>query len=321
MKIGIMGTGGIGGYFGGLLARAGLDTHFLARGKHLRAIVEDGLQIVSNQKSFRVMIHATAEPDEIGPVDLLLFCVKSYDTLEAASLIEPMVEAETMILSLQNGIDNIDKLVDMYGEDRVLAGTTFIQSYIGSPGVVVHVGKAGRLVFGELSGVRTKRVAKVLEAFQRANIEAEASADILKALWSKFLFICGIHGVGTLSRSPLGLVMSCPETRELVTGVMKEVEALARKRGIDLPNGSVVEAMAMADAYDRDFKCSMLRDLEWHRPMEIDALNGMVVKMSRDAGLDAPFNQTIYSCLKLENEKIMNPFWASGHLDGVVEDR
>ena len=321
MKIGIVGTGGIGGYFGGLLARAGLDTHFMARGKHLRAILEDGLQIVSNHKSFRIMIHATADADEIGPVDLLLFCVKSYDTSEAARLIEPMVESETMILSLQNGIDNIDKLVAIYGEDRVLGGTTFIQSYIGSPGVVVHVGKAGRMVFGELSGVRTKRIARVQGLFHQAGIEAEVSTDILQVLWSKFLFICGIHGVSTLSRSPLGLVMACPETRELLVGVMNEVEALARLRGIGLPEKVVDEALVMAEGYDREFKCSMLRDLEWHRPMEIDALNGMVVQLSRDAGLNAPFNQTIYSCLKLENEKIKNPFWASGHLEGVVEDR
>jgi len=311
MKIGIMGTGGIGGYFGGLLARVGFDLHFVARGKHRQAILEEGLQIVSSQGSFRVLIHVTSEPHEIGPVDLLLFCVKSFDTEDVARFAASMVEENTVILTLQNGIDNVDKLVQEYGQERIMAGTTFIEASIAAPGVIAHSGQAGRMVFGELSGERTARAEAILDTFQRAGIEAELSSDIQKVLWSKFLFICGIHGVSTLSHASLGLVLSCPETRDLVTGVMREVELLARAREVNLPEGVVSEAMRLAESYNKKFKCSMLRDLEWRRPMEVEALNGMVVKLGRQSGVETPLNRVLYACLKLENEKMKNPFWAS----------
>jgi 2-dehydropantoate 2-reductase len=317
MKIGIMGTGGIGGYFGGLLARGGQDIHFVARGKHRQAILEEGLQIVSSQGSFRVMIHVTSEPHEIGPVDLLLFCVKSYDTEDVARFVAPMVEENTVILTLQNGIDNVDKLVQEYGEERIMVGTTFIEASISAPGVIVHSGKAGRIVFGEISGERTARAESILEIFRDANIEAEFSTDIRQVLWSKFLFICGVHGVSTLSHATLGLVLACPETRDLVIGVMQEVETLAKVYGIALPDRVVSEAIRLAESYNKTFKCSMLRDLEWRRPMELEALNGMVVKMGRQSKIETPLNQAIYACLKLENDRLMNPFWAS-QLDGLA---
>ncbi|GLI34227.1 ketopantoate reductase family protein [Desulforhabdus amnigena] len=311
MKIGVMGTGGVGGYFGGLLVRAGLDTHFVARGKHLRTIQDEGLQVISDQGNFRVRIHATAEPDEIGPVDLLLFCVKSYDTLDAARLVAPMVEEETMILTLQNGIDNIEKLIQIYGEDRVLGGTSFIEASLASPGMIVHTGKPGRIAFGELSGQRTERVEAVLRVFQQAGIDAELSPDISQVLWSKFLFICGAHGVCTVSRSPLGMALAFHETRELLEGVMHEVETLARARGVAMPETVVEDAILLAESYNKKFKPSMLRDLEWRRSMEIEALNGMVVKLGKEIGVETPLNQAIYACLKLENHKILNPLWAT----------
>jgi 2-dehydropantoate 2-reductase len=311
MKIGVMGTGGVGGYFGGLLARAGYDIHFVARGKHRQAILEEGLQVISGQGSFRVMIHVTSEPDEIGPVDVLLFCVKSYETLDAVRLVTSMVEDETVILSLQNGIDNLDILVEHFGEDRVMGGTAFIESSIASAGVIAHSGKPGRIVFGELSGERTPRAEKILTSLQQAGIDAELSTSIGEVLWSKFLFICAVHGVSTLSRSPLGLVLSNPETRELMIGVMREVEVLARRRGVTLPENVISDAIALAESYNKKFKCSMLRDLEWKRPMEIEDLNGMVVKLGKELGVTTPLNQAIYACLKLENEKISNPFWAN----------
>ncbi len=311
MKIGVMGTGGVGGYFGGYLARAGTDIHFLARGKHLQALQEDGLEIVTNDDNFRVRIHATSEPDEIGPVDLLLFCVKSHDTEQAARYVEPMVEEDTIILTLQNGIDNVEKLARHFGEEKILGGTVYIESTIASPGVIAHSGPPGRIVFGELNGQRTPRVERILDLFQKAGIHAEVVENIQQVLWAKFLFICGVHGVSTLSRSTLGLVLACPETRELLEGVMREVEALARRRGVDLPENAVEDAMALAESYNKRFKCSMLRDLEWRRRTEIEALNGMVVKMAKEAGVETPYNKVIYAVMHLENKKIENPVWAS----------
>lgn len=311
MKIGVMGTGGVGGYVGGLLARAGVDIHFMARGKHLQAIQEEGLQVVSGQGSFRVMIHATAEPDEIGPVDLLFFCVKSYDTEDAARTVESMVEEDTVILSLQNGIDNLEKLSTRFGANRVMGGTAYIESTIASPGVVAQTGKAGRIIFGDLGGGASGKAEKLLEIFEQARIDAELTDNIQEVLWAKFLFICAVHGVSTLSRAPLGLVLSCPQTRELLIGVMREVELLARERGVPLTEEAVADALALAESYNKRFKCSMLRDLEWHRPMEIEALNGMAVKLGKELGVRTPFNEAIYACIELENQKITDPFWAS----------
>ncbi len=137
------------------------------------------------------------------------------------------------------------------------------------------------------------------------------SENIERVLWEKFLFICGVHGVSTLCRAPLGLVLSCPETRELLIGVMREVEQLAQRKGIALSDSAINNAMELIGSYKKQFKCSMLRDLEWRRPMEIEALNGMVVRLGQDMGLATPFNQTIYACIKLENQKILDPFWMS----------
>jgi 2-dehydropantoate 2-reductase len=277
----------------------------------LRALQDEGLELVTNHGNFRVRIHATAEADEIGPVDLLLFCVKSHDTDQAAQLAEPMVVEETVVLSLQNGIDNVDKLSTHFGREKVMGGTAYIESTIASPGVIAHTGNPGRLVFGELNGERTARAEAVLDVFLKAGIDAELTTRIHEVLWSKFLFICGVHGVSTLSRSTLGLVLASPETRALLEDVMREVETLARKRGIALEDDVVRQSMELAQSYNKRFKCSMLRDLEWHRPMEIEALNGMVVRLGKEAGIQTPLNQVIYACLKLENKKIINPVWAS----------
>jgi len=311
MKIGVMGTGGVGGYFGGLLAKAGFDIHFLARGRHLQALQEEGLQVMSEGERFRAFIHATSEPYEIGKVDLILFCVKSFDTEDGARFVQPMVDEDTMVLSLQNGIDNTDKLMAHLGRDRVMGGTAFVEASIASPGVVAHTGKPGHVIFGEFSRQRTPRARQVLEAFRKAGISAELSDNIQQVLWSKFLFICGVHGVSTLSRAPLGLVLDCPETREMLAGVMKEVEQLARRRGIDLPETVLDDAVKLAGSYHKKFKCSMLRDLEWRRHMEIEALNGMVAKLGEESRVSTPLNLAIYACLKLENQKIQEPFWLS----------
>jgi 2-dehydropantoate 2-reductase len=311
MKIGVVGVGGVGGYFGGLLARMGVDIHFVARGKHLRALQDEGLQVLSSQGNFHILLHATAEPHEIGPVDLVLFCVKSFDTFHAAREMESMVDDSTVILSLQNGIDNIEKLIAHYGPERIMGGTAYIESSLAAPGVIAHTGTMGRIVFGELDGGSSERALKILQVFQQAGIDTELSNNIERVLWEKFLFICGVHGVSTLSRAPLGLVLSCPETRELLVEVMGEVQQLAQRKGIVLAKSAVRDAMDLIGTYKKQFKCSMLRDLEWRRPMEIEALNGMVVKLGQILGLATPFNQTIYACIKLENQKILEPFWLS----------
>ncbi|MBW1976065.1 MAG: 2-dehydropantoate 2-reductase [Deltaproteobacteria bacterium] len=311
MKIGVMGTGGVGGYFGALLALAGQDIHFVARGKHLQIIEEEGLRVISNEQTYRIHVHATSEPHEVGPVDLLLFCVKSYDTDSAARTMQPMVEEDTVILTLQNGVDNVDKLAQYYELSQIMAGTAFIESSMASPGVIIHKGPPGRIVFGELDGTITERARTIEQVFKDAKIDVRLTDHVQQILWEKFLFICGVHGVGTISRSSLGQVLSCPETRKLLIGVIEEVENVARHKGIKLPEDVVDRALQLAESYDRQFKPSMLRDLEWKRPIEIEALNGLVVKMGKELNVSTPLNFAIYAALKLEHQKIVDPYWAS----------
>lgn len=311
MKIGVMGTGGVGGYFGALLALSGQDIHFVARGKHLQAIEDEGLRLVSNEQVFRVYVHATSEPHEIGPVDLLLFCVKSYDTEAAARLIGPMVEKDTIILTLQNGIDNVEKLANYYDICQLMAGTAYIESTVTSPGVIIHKGPPGRIVFGELDGAISDRAKIIEQIFQDAQIDVRLSDKIQQVLWEKFLFICGVHGVGTISRSSIGQVLACPETKKLLVEVMREVEAVALKRNMYLPDDVVDRSIQLAESYDPRFRPSMLRDLEWKRPIEIDALNGLVFKMGKEVSIPTPLNFAIYAALKLEHKKIIDPYWAA----------
>jgi len=317
MKVGVVGVGGVGGYFGGLLAMSGnVDIHFLARGKHLQVIEEEGLTLVSNDKSTTIFVHATSEPQDIGYVDLILFCVKSYDTEYAARFMEPMVSPDTIILTLQNGLDNVEKIAKFYDLSQIMAGTTYIESRIASPGVILHRGNPGRIVFGELNGEITDRAKRILDLFLRAKIDANLTDRIQQILWEKFLLICAIHGVCTLSRSSIGQVLSCEETRDFIKGVMEEVKQVADRKNVNLPEDIVERSMIIAESYDRAFRPSMLRDLEWKQPLEIDALNGLVVKMGREVGVNTPLNFSIYATLKLEDLKIQNPYWAS-----VVEKR
>ncbi|MGC8719892.1 MAG: ketopantoate reductase family protein [Thermodesulforhabdaceae bacterium] len=312
MKVGVVGTGGVGGYFGGLLAMSGnVDIHFIARGKHLQVIEEEGLTIVSNDKSTTIFVHATSEPQDIGYVDLILFCVKSYDTEYTARFIEPMVGPETVILTLQNGLDNVEKIAQFYDLSQIMAGTAYIESRIASPGVILHRGHPGRIVFGELNGEITDRAKRIHDLFIKAKIEAVLTDHIERVLWEKFILMCAIHGVGTLSRSSIGQMLACEETRELLRRVMEEVKQVAILKNVRLPEDVIERSMLIAESYDRAFRPSMLRDLEWKQPLEIDALNGLVVKMGRELGFDTPLNFAIYAALKLEDLKIQNPYWAS----------
>lgn len=312
MKVGVVGTGGVGGYFGGLLAMSGnVDIHFLARGKHLQVIEEEGLTIISNDKSTTIFVHATSEPQEIGYVDLILFCVKSYDTEYTARFIEPMVGPDTVILTLQNGLDNVEKIAQFYDLSQIMAGTAYIESRIASPGVILHRGHPGRIVFGELNGEITDRARRIHDLFIKAKIEAALTDHIERVLWEKFILMCAIHGVGTLSRSSIGQMLACEETRELLRRVMEEVKQVAALKNVGLPEDVIERSMLIAESYDRAFRPSMLRDLEWKQPLEIDALNGLVVKMGRELGFDTPLNFAIYAALKLEDLKIQNPYWAS----------
>jgi 2-dehydropantoate 2-reductase len=303
MKIAVMGTGGVGGYFGGMLAQAGHDVTFIARGPHLAAIREQGLRVETVHGDFTIQAPATDNPGEVGPVDLVLFCVKTYHTDEAGHAIAPLIGDDTLILSLQNGVDNEEKLAALYGQEHVLGGVCYIAATIAAPGVIRQISGPRSIVFGELDGSITPRAQRVLQAFTDAGIEATLSEDVQKALWTKFLFICAFSGVASVARAPVGELLAIPETRELLREAMAEVEAVARARGVTLDADIVERMMVTAEGFAPESKPSMLVDLERGNRLEIDALNGTVARLGAELGVPTPVHRVIYAALKPADER------------------
>jgi 2-dehydropantoate 2-reductase len=298
MRIAVMGSGGIGGYFGGKLAQAGDAVTFLARGAHLRAMQERGLEVRSVAGDFHVQAAATDDPSRIGRVDLVLFAVKSYDTDTAAAQCRPLMAAETTVLCLQNGVDNEDRLAAVVGARAVLPGVVHILSTIRAPGVISQTAGPRTITFGEMDGSSTPRVRQVLDVLTRAGIDARVSGQIQVDLWEKFLFIVAQGGVTALTRLGVGAILATPETAALYRGVMEEVQAVARARGVPLAADTVDRALAFARSLSPDMQSSLAHDLMNGRRLEIEALAGAVVRLGREAGVATPFSFAIYAALK-----------------------
>src|SRR5689334_6145461 len=235
MKILIMGTGGVGGYYGVLLAQQGNDVTFLSRGAHLYAIRHDGLKVKSVHGDFMVFpANAVEDPAKVEPVDLILFCVKTYNTDEAAQAIRPAVGSQTVVLSLQNGIDAPERIGKFVGPEHVLGAATWLSSAVEAPGVIKQVSQFRRIVFGELGGGDSERARSIYEVLNQTGITVEISDNIQKVLWTKFVFIAAVSSIGSLTRLPMGDYRSIPETRGLLSRIMQEVEALAQAQDIKL---------------------------------------------------------------------------------------
>jgi 2-dehydropantoate 2-reductase len=298
VRIAVVGAGGVGGYFGGRLAAAGHDVSFVARGPHLAAIRERGLLVRSVRGHFSVKAPAVEDPAEIGICDVVLFCVKSYDTEALAARLKPLVDAETAVVSLQNGVDNEAKLADIIGVDHVVGGAAFIFASVTGPGVVEHTGGPASLAFGELSGVRTPRVLRLQEACQNSGIDATVPPDIRVTLWTKFAFICATAGMTAAVRLPLGDIRDCDESWLMFRQIVTEVATLARAEDVPLPEDVVDQQMAFAAALPADAYSSLHHDLVAGRRMELDALHGVVVRRSRQHGLAAPASEAVYGILR-----------------------
>jgi 2-dehydropantoate 2-reductase len=299
MRIGVVGAGGTGGYFGGLLARAGQDVTFIARGAHLEALRARGLTVESTLAgSFTVPVKATDDPNEVGSVDLILFCVKTYDTDTAAESIRPLMRPDTMLLSLQNGIDNEERIARATGHASGIGAVAYIVSAIKAPGVVAHTAGPGRIIFGELSGGASERTEMLHDVLEGAGIAAEVHPDIRVVLWQKFLFICAFSGVTAVTRLPIGIILADPVTRALFRGTSEEVEAVARAGGIDLPADCVEQAMTQAAAVEPWGRGSLYGDLAGGRRLELEGLNGEVVRRGREHGVETPLNFAIYAALR-----------------------
>jgi len=304
LKIAVMGAGGLGSFLGGALARSGEDVTLVTRGDHLHAIRDRALIVESLALGrFEVRVKATDKPSDIGPVDLVLFSVKSYDTEKALQAIGPLIGNETVVLSFQNGVDNEDKIADAIGKNRVLAGAISIESFIAEPGLIKQTMGSVLMAMGEMDGEITPRATKIHAAITNAGLKCEFSTRIQQILWNKFLFICATAGVCSVTRAPLGEVLGFETTRQLYVGVMKEVAAVARAKGIELAPDLVSRTLGQADGMNKATKPSMLRDLERGKRLEIDALNGAVSRFGSQLSVPTPVNDFIYASLKLQDVK------------------
>jgi 2-dehydropantoate 2-reductase len=300
MRIAVMGTGGVGGYFGARLAASGCDVEFIARGAHLAAIRERGLRVESPLGDAHIAKpKATDDPAKVGKVDIVLFGVKLWDTEAAASAIPPMVGPGTAVVSFQNGVHKDEVLRRVVGEQAVMGGVCYIAATIAEPGVVRHAGKMQKLVFGEYDGSRSGRAEAFLDACQRAQIEAEISADIRRTIWEKFVFLVGLSGTTATIRMPIGPIRSNEQTRAFLLDAMREVVAIGRAAGVGLAENFADGRLAFCDGLLAEMTSSMHQDLERANRLEVQWLSGDVVKRGNAAAIPTPVNRAIYDILAL----------------------
>ena len=304
MRIAVMGAGSTGGYFGGMLARGGNDVALIARGTHLEAIRSKGLKVVRDDEEFTVQCQATDNPAEVGPVDLVLLCVKTYQTEVAVPLMKPLVGHETTVLCLQNGIDSYLAAAAVLGEHSVIPGAAFIEAGMVEPGVVRQTGSLVRIILGESNGFErtggldTERCRAIRDVFLGAGLPAEAVPDITAGLWGKFLFISTMAGVTSMARATLAELMPQPHWRRVVLACLAEIEAVGRANGVNLPEDIVADTVSYIEEHLADLQASMHTDLLAGRPLELEALNGAVVRAGNAAGVPTPVNDVIYAMLK-----------------------
>jgi 2-dehydropantoate 2-reductase len=297
MRIAIVGAGGVGGLIGGLLARCGADVAFVARGAHLAALRQRGLEVKSPLGEFRVSVRASDDPSALGPADAVLVAVKGWQVKEVAPRLAPLLAAKGFAVPLQNGVDAGDELARALGDERVAGGVCFLSAWMESPGVVRHIGDLLRVVLGERHGGGSARLDALAAALQAAGVDAVVDEDVEAAAWEKFVFIAALSGVGAVTRAPLGVVRSLPETRALLRAAMEEVAAVARARGVRLAPEAVARALAIVDRFPPETTSSMQRDIQGGRPSELREQTGAVVRLGREASVPVTANAFLLAAL------------------------
>jgi 2-dehydropantoate 2-reductase len=266
MRVAVIGSGGVGGFIGGRLAKAGHEVAFLARGEHLRALQQHGLRVRSTDGDFDIpSITATDRPDQLGPADLFLFTVKTYDTEEAAAPLKPLLQPGATVLTLQNGIDNHERIDAVLGQGVALPGTIRIESSIVEPGLIAHTSNGYLVRFGEVQGPdapRSERVERLRAAFAGAGLQTSVPRDMRQDLWSKFLQIVSFAGMTTIARAPLGEILASPELTATYAAIMNEVAAVSKAEGVDLGDDAAEKQLTAMRGMHASFKSSMQRDLE-----------------------------------------------------------
>jgi 2-dehydropantoate 2-reductase len=298
MRIAIVGSGGVGGYFGGRLAATGADVAFLARGAHLEALRTHGLRIESPKGHVHLpRVNASDDPAAIGPADIVLFAVKLYDTGSALALLPPLVGPDTAVIPLQNGVDSIATLTRAVGAAHTAGGTCYVSAVIAEPGVIRHTAM-DHLIFGELDGTRSPRLEWLLEACRPAGFQATLSTDINVAIWTKFIRLSCFSGMTAVTRSPLGVIRDDPELFAMLKAAAKETMTVAQAKGVAVPASSVTDVAAAYRVLPAEARSSMLEDLERGRRLELPWLSGAVVRIGREVGVETPTHQFINTVLK-----------------------
>jgi 2-dehydropantoate 2-reductase len=298
MRIAIVGAGGVGGYFGAKLARAGESVVMLARGAHLDAIRRDGLRVRSTPEGESVArVEAVDSFTGQPPVDMALFCVKSFDTRSAAEALRPALGPSTGVVSLQNGVDNEEMLDEVLGRGVALGGAAYVFASIDAPGVIVHK-FAGRIVFGEMDGRVSERATRLRDALARAGVPVEVTTDIRRVLWEKYLLISAQAGMSALTRCPAGVLRETPESWRMYRLILEELAALARASGVTLAADVVDAVMKQAAAIAPDAYSSLHHDLTQGKRLELEALHGHAVRLGERHGVPTPMVFAVYAALK-----------------------
>ena len=299
MRIAVIGAGGVGGYFGGRLAQAGVDVAFVARGENLRALQRDGLRVESIAGDFVLpRVTVGADPRELGAADVVLVCVKGWQLEGAAADMGPLLHAGTCLVPLLNGVEAVTLLARAHGAGRVIGGSCRIMSFIAAPGHIRHAAIAPTITIGEMDGRSSDRVGRLRDVLARAaGVAVDVAPDIGAALWRKFMFITAWSGVGAATGQAIGDIRGRPDERARLEGAMREIQRLAAANGVRLADNEVVEAMAFIDRVAPDGTTSMQRDVAEGRPSELESLTGAVVSLADVAGLAVPLNAAIYQRL------------------------
>ena len=300
MKIGIMGAGGLGGYMGARLAQAGHDVAFIARGAHLSAIRENGLRVISELGDAHLAhVTATSDPTTVGYVDCIIVAVKLWDTEAAVDGARPMIGQGTTIVSFQNGIEKDEMLARIIGSEHVIGGVSYMAVKIARPGVIEQTGRVARAIVGELNGTHTARVTSLARILAHAGIDSQVNDDIIRATWEKFVFLVGVAGTTSLLRSDIGQIRENADARSLLRETMLEAVTVGLAAGVNLDTEFAQAQLDYCDTLPARMRASMAVDLERARRLELPWLNGAVVRLAAELGVDAPVNGVIARALSI----------------------
>ena len=302
MRFAILGSGAVGGYFGAKLSRAGQDVTFIARGAHLAAIRAKGLEVKSAKLGdFTVRAHAESDTAKVGPVDVAIVSVKAYDNATALPMLAPLMGPDTVVLTLQNGVDSVDEVVAVVGQPRVLGGTTYVATALEGPGLIVQTGVHRSIIFGEVSGDTSRispRVQAIADVLATADIQVTPVADARVPIWDKFVYLVAFSGFTGAARAPIGQVWKDPLAQDMFYACSREVAAIARAEGVTISPNRFETLKEYMDNLPPTTRSSLLIDLEQGKRIEVEALQGAAIRRATKHGLSTPIISTLYSVLK-----------------------